>query len=100
MTTIEVRFREIAEIDTKIEAITAYKKKKKEAIEEKKSWIEERKRELETQQNLVAVIDPDLLDMMLGSASRSREKRGVDEADNIDESVIEAKEILQSLMKK
>lgn len=39
MTTIEDRLKEIAEIDAKIEAITAYKEKKK-VIEEKKESIE------------------------------------------------------------
>jgi len=91
MTTLHDRLKEIAEIDAKIEAITAYKEKKK-AIEEKKESIERLKEELRTQNGLVANVDPDLLNIMSQSASRSRGRRGGDEAVNINESVRRAQE--------
>jgi cell fate (sporulation/competence/biofilm development) regulator YlbF (YheA/YmcA/DUF963 family) len=67
MTTLEDKLKEIAEIDAKIEAIMAYKEKKK-AIEEKKESIEKLKGELRTQNDLVARVDPGLLNMMSQSA--------------------------------
>ncbi|KAK0655476.1 hypothetical protein B0T16DRAFT_384350 [Cercophora newfieldiana] len=91
MTTLEDRLKEIAEFDAKIEAITAYKEKKK-AIEEKKESIEKLKSELKTQNDLVARVDPDLLKMMSESASRSRDRKGKGGTVNIDESVRKAKE--------
>ena len=97
MTTIEERLKEIAEIDLKIEAITAYKEKK-EAIEENKSLIEELRDELKMKNTLVASVDPELLEMMSQSASRSRGSRGEDETIEIATEVTEATERMQRLI--
>ena len=88
---VEEGLRAIAEIDAKIEVITAYKLKK-EAIEEKKGSIEQLKGELETQNALVAAVDPDLLDMISRSASPSNERRDGGATVDIDQDVTQAKE--------
>lgn len=99
MTALEERLKELTEIEAKIEAITAYNAKK-EAIEEKKERIEKLKDELETQNDLVATVDPDLLDMMSQSASRSRERRGGNETVDIDESFTRLRKRLQRSIKR
>lgn len=98
MTTIEDRLKEIAEIDNKIEAITAYKGKK-EAVEQKKEAIVKLRDELQAQNDLVASVEPSLLQMMSRSSSRSREKRqrSRDENTDIAESLARAQDRIEEI---
>ncbi|KAK0721848.1 hypothetical protein B0T26DRAFT_749320 [Lasiosphaeria miniovina] len=97
MTTIEDRLKEIAEIDNKIEAIMAYKDKK-EVVEQKESIVKLRD-ELQVQNDLVASVDPSLLQMMSRSSSRSREKRqgSRDETTDIAESLTKAQDRIEEI---
>ena len=89
--TLEEKLKQILEIEAKIEAIVAYKDKQ-EAIEKKRESIAKLREELVTQNALVATVDPDLLDMMSQSASRSKKKRAKGETRDISDSVAKAKE--------